>query len=204
MLTKTLDWILGREPVATATGLAGIVTATFGLLYAFDVLRLSPEQVAAVGTFLAVVAGWAARQAVSPVATPVERRYERMKEKVAEEVKSEQGLDTVADDSRIDDAERQLGRGEAGGVFVALAIAAACVIVLVGGFALCGDALFEDEQERNDLGAPAWTADHEEEEEAPPPDDGDGARCAAFVVIACGDLIVPIPDVPGGGGGEKA
>lgn len=67
MLTRLIDFVVGREPVATATGIAGVVTATFGLLHAFDILALTPEQVAAVGTFLAVVAGWAARRVVTPV-----------------------------------------------------------------------------------------------------------------------------------------
>ena len=43
-------------------------------------------------------------------------------------------------------------KGERGGVPLALIIAVVLVLVLLGGFGLCGDALFEDEDERNDLG----------------------------------------------------
>jgi hypothetical protein len=85
MLTRLTDFILGREPVVAATGLAGVVTAAFGLLHAFDVLRLTPEQVAAVGAFLAVVAGWAARKVVSPVVGQTERQVKRLKQELADE-----------------------------------------------------------------------------------------------------------------------
>lgn len=68
MLGKLTDWIVGREPVATATGLAGGVAALVGVLHAFDVLRLSAEQTAAIGALVAWVAGYLARRVVTPVA----------------------------------------------------------------------------------------------------------------------------------------
>lgn len=73
-MLKILDWVLGREPVAAATGIAAVVTALAGLLTAFDVVALSAEQIAAVGALTAAVAGWAARGAVTPVAGPTERQ----------------------------------------------------------------------------------------------------------------------------------
>jgi hypothetical protein len=44
---------------------------------------------------------------------------------------------------------------ERGGIPLALIIGIGIVIVLIGGFAFCTDALFEDEDERNDVGLPA-------------------------------------------------
>lgn len=41
---------------------------------------------------------------------------------------------------------------ERGGVPLALIIGIVIVVVLLGGLGMCGDALFEDEDERNDLG----------------------------------------------------
>jgi hypothetical protein len=113
MLTRLTDFILGREPVVTATGLAGIITAAFGLLHAFDVLHLTPEQVAAIGTLLAVVAGWWARQAVSPVTSATERKVGRLKQDLA---------------------------GEDGGVWAAICITFAIVFLLLFGFCvMAGD-----------------------------------------------------------------
>lgn len=68
MIGKLLNFIVGREPVATATGLAGGVAAVIGALMAFDVLELTPEQIAAVGALVTWVAGYAARRVVTPVA----------------------------------------------------------------------------------------------------------------------------------------
>jgi hypothetical protein len=73
-MTRLLDWIIGREPVAAATGIAAVVTALAGVLTAFDMVVLSAEQIAAVGALTAAVAGWAARGAVTPVAGPTERQ----------------------------------------------------------------------------------------------------------------------------------
>lgn len=75
---KLIDFILGREPVATATGIAAIVTAGLGVAAAFG-LDITAEQIAAVGALAAAVAGWAARRVVSPVFSPAERQLERMK-----------------------------------------------------------------------------------------------------------------------------
>ncbi len=48
-----------------------------------------------------------------------------------------------------------------GSVPLALIIGVVIVLVLLGGLGMCGDALFEDEDERNDLGMPALVLDHE-------------------------------------------
>jgi hypothetical protein len=48
-----------------------------------------------------------------------------------------------------------------GSVPLALIIGVVIVLVLLGGLGVCGDALFEDEDERNDLGLPALVLDHE-------------------------------------------
>lgn len=68
MLKKLTDFISGREPVAGATGLAGLIIAGFGLLDVFEVLSLTAPQVAAIGVFVTALAGWLARSAVTPVA----------------------------------------------------------------------------------------------------------------------------------------
>lgn len=67
MLGKLVDFIAGREPVASATGLAGVVTATLGVVAAIGV-DLDPELVAAIGVLVTALAGWLARKAVTPVA----------------------------------------------------------------------------------------------------------------------------------------
>lgn len=63
MIGKVLDFIVGREPVQTAA----VVTAIVGLAVAFG-LNLSEEQTAAISGAVAVILGWVARAAVSPVA----------------------------------------------------------------------------------------------------------------------------------------
>lgn len=74
MIGKLLDFIVGREPVAAATGLAGGVGALLGVLGAFDVWDPSPEQIGALTALAAWVAGYLARRVVTPVArvTPKE------------------------------------------------------------------------------------------------------------------------------------
>lgn len=62
---RLIEWIIGREPVATATGIAAVVTAGLGVAAAFG-LDISPEQIAAIGAFAAALAGLAARPAVTP------------------------------------------------------------------------------------------------------------------------------------------
>lgn len=114
MLTKLAGWIIGREPVATATGLAALVSAALGVAAAFGV-PITPEQIAAVAALAAALAGYLGRRAVTPVGTP-------------------------------------RGAEEAGGVPLAALLLVLVVVVILGGvFASC-DALFEDEDEVNDLG----------------------------------------------------
>jgi hypothetical protein len=135
MLAKLLDWVTGREPVAAATGLAGLVTATLGVAAAFG-LGISPEQIAAVGALAAALAGFVARGAVTPVAGPRERQEGPRGEYAG-------------------------GTFEQGGVPLALIILVALGVAVVAGLGFCGDALFEDEDEVNDLGAPALILDHD-------------------------------------------
>lgn len=70
---RLIDWIIGREPVATATGIAAVVTAGLGVAAAFG-LAITAEQIAAVGAFAAALAGLAGRAAVSPVKAAVKAR----------------------------------------------------------------------------------------------------------------------------------
>lgn len=65
MLGKLLDFVIGREPVQTAA----VVTAVVGLAVAFG-LNLSEEQTAAISGAVAVILGWVARAAVTPVRHP--------------------------------------------------------------------------------------------------------------------------------------
>lgn len=74
---KILDFILGREPVATATGIAAVITAGLGLAATFG-LDITETQIAAVGALAAALAGWAGRSVVKPVLSPAERQLERM------------------------------------------------------------------------------------------------------------------------------
>lgn len=67
MLGRIIDFVVGREPVASATGIAGVISAVFGVIAALGA-DIDPELVAAVGALAAAVAGWLARKAVSPVA----------------------------------------------------------------------------------------------------------------------------------------
>lgn len=186
MLNRVFDWIIGRQPVQTATGLAALITAGFGLAKAFGVLdSITPEQVAAIAAFVTVTAGWLGHRAVSPVTGQTERQINRLKKELA---------------------------AEDGGIFAAICIGFAVVFLIL--FAFCVTVGNSDDDERG-LGAPTWVADHDDEgrrgdkdgeegesgeEGGRPSDEDPGNRCAAFVVIACGDLVVPIPEAPGGGG----
>lgn len=79
MLTRLVDFIIGREPVVSAvTGLAGGVAALYAVLEAFDVLTLTPKQVAAIGALVAWAAAWLARRAVTPITSPAQRQLARM------------------------------------------------------------------------------------------------------------------------------
>lgn len=69
MLDKLLRLVLDREPVAAAAGLAGVVTATVGVLAAWDVWDPSPEQVAAIAALVTAFAGWLARKRAYAPAT---------------------------------------------------------------------------------------------------------------------------------------
>jgi hypothetical protein len=63
MISRLLDLILNREPVRAATGIAGLLIAALGVAHEFDVLTtITVTQVSAIGTFLAVLAGWLARK----------------------------------------------------------------------------------------------------------------------------------------------
>lgn len=66
-MRRLLDFIVGREPVATATGVAGGVAALAGVLTAFDLVELDAEQIAAIAALAAWTAGYLARRVVSPV-----------------------------------------------------------------------------------------------------------------------------------------
>lgn len=163
MLSRIVNWVVGREPVAASTGLAAVVTAALGLAAAFG-FGITPEQIAAVGALAAALAGWAARPAVTPTR------------------KLSQGPHTID--------------GHAGSVPLALLILVGLFVVVVAGLATCGDALFEDEDERDDLGLPALVAYHDE-------DDGDGEdrRRKDTCFMFCDNVII-IPDLPGMGGGD--
>ena len=115
MLGKLAAWIIGKEPVATATGLAALVTAALGVAAAFGV-GITPEQIAAVAALAAALAGYLGRRAVTPILTP--RR----------------------------------SNGDTGSVPLALIILVVFGVLLVGAFFASCDALFEDEDEVNDLG----------------------------------------------------
>ena len=136
MLTRLLDWVAGKEPVASATGIAAVVTAGLGVGAAFG-LDITAEQIAAIGALAAALAGWAARRQVTPVEAPEARRAART-------------LKTLDP--------------ETGSVPLALLILVALGVVLLAGLGVCTDALFEDEDETNDLGvAVTQLAYHEED-----------------------------------------
>lgn len=133
---RILDWILGREPVAASTGIAAVITAALGVAASFG-LPITPAQIAAVGALCAAVAGWTARRVVTPVMTPQERVVDRELRRTP----------VVTD--------------EAGGIPLALLILIALAVLLLAGLGFCGDALFEDEDERNDVGI-AQILNHED------------------------------------------
>lgn len=142
MLTKLLDFVVGREPVATATGLAGLVTAVLGLAATFGA-DITAEQIAAVGALAAALAGWLARKAVSPV----HPSYGDLPKKES------------PFDIGVLDAETELGRNdpERGGIILFVLLGLGALVVM----GLAFDACFDNESEDNDLGAPAWVTDHE-------------------------------------------
>lgn len=122
---KLLEFIVGREPVASATGLAGLITALLAVATAFG-LPLTTTQIGAIGAAAAALAGFLARKAVTPVRPPAPEQF-----------------------------------GEAGGIPLALLVLIALGIVVMLGLAFCGDALFNDEDEVNDVGLPALVVNHE-------------------------------------------
>lgn len=121
MIGKLLDFIVGREPVASATGIAGVVTAALGVAAALGA-DLDPELVAAIGALVAALAGWLARKAVTPVSYHPTRG-----------ISDERGLAPIW-------------------FLVGLAL------LIMAVFVTC-DALFDDEDEVDDIGAPAWIMD---------------------------------------------
>lgn len=134
-MTRLLHWIVGREPVATATGMAAIVTAALGVGAAFG-LNITAEQIAAIGALAAAIAGWAGRSAVTPVVSITQSRPDH----------DSHLEDVMSDIDRYDDSQR-------GAIPLALLILLIVAVIFVGGlFASC-DALFEDEDEKNDLGS---------------------------------------------------
>ena len=114
MLIKLIDFIAGREPVATATGLAGVIVAVLGVAAAFGA-PVTETQIAAIGALAAAVAGYAARRVVSPVLAPADRQVRRLMvdNKVGE---------TTANDGQL-------------GILVAILVI--LVLAMVGLFALC-------------------------------------------------------------------
>lgn len=212
---RVLDWIIGREPVATAVGIAAVITAALGVAAAFGV-DITAEQIAAIGALVTALAGWAGRSAVTPMA------------------KLHTLYDTVIPvagnrDYAAEDAERELDRHERGGLPLALLILAGALVIMIAGLGLCGDALFEDEDEVDDLGLRVELVSHDycaaDHEGCGGDDwgggsdgnsggryeggrggsdydgDGDGPRCRNFCFYG-----IPPPDgaPPGEGGGQLA
>lgn len=130
MLTRILDWAVGREPVATATGIAAVITAALGVGAAFG-LAITASQIAALGALAAALAGWLGRSKVRPVETVAERQLGRL------------GLDveSAASDDQL--------RGSIPLALILLLVGLALALAFI--FTSC-DALFEDEDEPNDLG----------------------------------------------------
>lgn len=130
MLTKVLDWVVGREPVSTATGIAAVVTAALGVAAAFGV-AITTSQIAALGALAAALAGWFGRSKVRPVETAASRQLGRL------------GLDV--DSAAADDRLR-------GSVPLALILLLAGLGLALAFLASSCDALFEDDDETDDLG----------------------------------------------------
>lgn len=65
MIGKVLDFVVGREPVATGA----VVTAVLALAVAFGADLTGEQTAAATGAVVAVV-GWLARKAVTPLGRP--------------------------------------------------------------------------------------------------------------------------------------
>ena len=66
MISRALQFIVGREPVAYTAGLAGLTIAMLGVAAAFGA-NITETQIAAIGTLATAVAGWLGRSAVTPV-----------------------------------------------------------------------------------------------------------------------------------------
>jgi hypothetical protein len=175
MLDRLVSLIVDREPVRAATGAAGLLIAALGLAHEFNLLEtITVGQVTAIGTFLSLLAGYLARKrAWSPVSVEelvVERTTVAAGEAAAStaidlgpstvgpvgEI-TEAGIDVVSevvDD--ISDTIEDENVGERGSIPMAVLILIGLFVAVIIGIAMCGDALFEDEDEENDLGwAPA-------------------------------------------------
>jgi hypothetical protein len=190
---RLLDWIIGREPVATATGAAAVVTAGLGVAAAFG-LPITETQIAALGAFAAAVAGLLARAAVTPVNEPAARRALRHLNV------SQPPGDTVAGDSRLE-----------GSVPLAAILFFGLILVIIAGVAFTCDAAFDDEDEPGDVGiSRVYDHDYDDGWGGPGSDgnsggeyeggrsgddydgDGDGNRCRNFCFYG-----VPYPGQPG-------
>lgn len=134
MLTKLTDWIIGKEPVATGTGIAALVTAALGVAAAFG-LGITTAQIAAVGALAAALAGLFGRAQVTPVTTPALRRIDR-------------------------EAPPPPAMPRGSVPLAALIAIGVGILILAGVFTTC-DALFEDQDEDQDLGMPALVLDHD-------------------------------------------
>jgi len=160
LLDRLVGWALDQEPVRAATGLAGGVAAVIGVLAAWDVWEPSPEQIAAIAALVTWVAGaMARRRAWSPASV------EQLRVVTAGEAATrtavdlgraavgpagditEEGLDVVSD--VIDEVTGTEDDPEAGLAPIAVLIGLAVLIAAL--FWTC-DAVFDDEDEADDVG----------------------------------------------------
>jgi hypothetical protein len=172
VIGKLVDFVVGREPVATATGIAGGVAAAIGVAAAFDLWRPTAEQTAAVVALVTWIAGYMARRRVSPA--PVAERPDP---------RPIDPYDTVEGDSRIGP--------DAGGVPLAVILLVLGIFaVLAISFASC-DALIDDEEEPGDLGMASLVVGQVPVDNEPCR--GDGA-CQGRQKRGCAEASAPCSD----------
>lgn len=133
MIHRLLQFIATREPVAATTGLAAVIIATLGVAAAFGA-NITETQIAAIGTLAAAIAGWLGRSAVTPI---------------------------LGNRTEIGTWTEQPSDPR-GSIPVAMIIVLGLVLFIIAGIAVSCDAMFEDEDEVNDLGAPALILDHDD------------------------------------------